>query len=81
MHDVNPLGPLMHLKELERQAARTSSSIRSTRANASVFGVFSRLVISFLNGSRPSAAQGARERLEPRPLRPSSRVSEACQAR
>lgn len=24
MYDVNPLGPLMHLKELERQAGRVS---------------------------------------------------------
>ncbi|QIG49289.1 hypothetical protein G5V57_17120 [Nordella sp. HKS 07] len=24
MYDVNPLGPLMHLKELERQAGRIS---------------------------------------------------------
>jgi hypothetical protein len=28
MYDVNPLGPLMHLKELDRQAARISHPIR-----------------------------------------------------
>jgi hypothetical protein len=30
MHDINPLGPLMHLRELERQA--TASKLRHVRS-------------------------------------------------
>jgi hypothetical protein len=31
MYDVNPLGPMMHLKELERQAAPKDRPVRYTR--------------------------------------------------
>jgi hypothetical protein len=47
MYDVNPLGPMMHLKELDRQAAQKIWLLRSRRQ-----GVFSftgiKLVIGFL---------------------------------
>ena len=40
MYDVNPLGPMMHLKELERQvlSARLSSE-RESREHAGVFAL------------------------------------------
>ncbi len=34
MYDVNPLGPLMHLKELERQAAPKLRPVQDTRHGA-----------------------------------------------
>ena len=37
MYDVNPLGPMMHLKELERQAAPKLRPVQDTRHGA--FGV------------------------------------------
>lgn len=35
MYDINPLGPLMHLKELDRQAAPKLYPVRSTTQDAS----------------------------------------------
>jgi hypothetical protein len=35
MHDINPLGPMMHLKELNRQAAPTLRPLRSRRQDGS----------------------------------------------
>jgi hypothetical protein len=34
MYDVNPLGPMMHLKELERQAIPKLRSVRSMKQPA-----------------------------------------------
>ncbi len=31
MHDINPLGPMLHLKELERQAAPKLRQLRSSQ--------------------------------------------------
>ncbi len=60
MHDVNPLGPMMHLRELERKAASTlnrtlqkepSSDLRSLRSRLAAG--LKRIRVSF----RPSAFQ------------------------
>jgi hypothetical protein len=48
MYDVNPLGPLMHLKELERQAAPTLHPLRLERQGDSSVTAFSASIISFL---------------------------------
>lgn len=49
MYDVNPLGPLMHLKELDRQAAvPTLRPVRIGRQGESRVAAFSASVISFL---------------------------------
>jgi hypothetical protein len=37
MYDVNPLGPLMHLKELDRQAARISHPIQANTPRLAIF--------------------------------------------
>ena len=48
MYDVNPLGPLMHLKELNRQAVPTLRRVRFGRQGDSSVAAFSASVISFL---------------------------------
>jgi len=48
MHDVNPLGPLMHLKELERQAAPRLHPLRAKRQDVSNLTPVSSLMIAFL---------------------------------
>ena len=45
MYDVNPLGPLMHLKELDRQAAPKLRPLRSRRSNSFSFTGLSASVI------------------------------------
>jgi hypothetical protein len=44
MYDVNPLGPLMHLKELERQAAAASRGPVRAGAGAMLRGWMAALV-------------------------------------
>lgn len=46
MYDVNPLGPLMHLKEIERQAL----ALRSTtgRSQPAIFGIASMWIFGLL---------------------------------
>ena len=48
MYDVNPLGPLMHLKELDRQAAPKLRPLRSRRNNWFSFTAVSTSVIAVL---------------------------------
>jgi hypothetical protein len=48
MYDVNPLGPLMHLKELDRQAVPTLCPVRFERQGDSRVSAFSAWMISFL---------------------------------
>jgi hypothetical protein len=48
MSDVNPLGPLMHLKELDRQAVPTLRPVRSGNQSDSRVAALSTLMISFL---------------------------------
>lgn len=36
MHDINPLGPMLHLKELERQAAPKLRPLRSSQQTPNV---------------------------------------------
>ena len=57
MYDVNPLGPMMHLKELERRATATSLRRPQPRVNAALshllFEAFERFHAAF----RPSIAK------------------------
>jgi hypothetical protein len=48
MYDVNPLGPLMHLKELDRQAAVRLRPLRSRRQDASRVTAVTALMIALL---------------------------------
>jgi hypothetical protein len=48
MYDVNPLGPLMHLKELDRQAAAKLRPLRSSRNNWISFTAVSTSLIAGL---------------------------------
>jgi hypothetical protein len=57
MYDVNPLGPLMHLKELERQAASTLRVPTHARTSAVLHRWLAMLV-----------AQGRRMLAHARPL-------------
>jgi hypothetical protein len=48
MHDVNPLGPMMHLKELERQAVPRLRSLRPRRQDVSSLTAAGSSIIAFL---------------------------------
>jgi hypothetical protein len=48
MYDVNPLGALMHLKELDRQAVPTLRPVRFGRQGDSRIAALSASMISFL---------------------------------
>jgi hypothetical protein len=48
MYDVNPLGPMMHLKELDRQAAPKLRLLRSRRSNSFSLTGLSASVIAVL---------------------------------
>ncbi len=52
MYDVNPLGPMMHLKELDRQAVPTLRQVRSARQDASSVAALGFTILSFLRGLR-----------------------------
>jgi hypothetical protein len=59
MYDVNPLGPLMHLKELERQAIahRASGESRShVKALTERFTIALRRIFSYRSDTRTSKA-------------------------
>ena len=47
MYDVNPLGPMMHLRELERQSARRLRLVRPRRQNDFGLTAFKSLIIAF----------------------------------
>ena len=44
MYDINPLGPMLHLKELERQAVPKLRPLRPTRRGASFVGLSAAIV-------------------------------------
>lgn len=48
MYDVNPLGPLMHLKELDRQAVPTLRPVRFRRQGDFRVAAFRASMIFFL---------------------------------
>jgi hypothetical protein len=48
MYDVNPLGPLMHLKELERQVAPKLRPVRRARKHSFRLAVPGAMVIALL---------------------------------
>ena len=48
MYDVNPLGPMMHLKELDRQAAPKLRPVRSTRQTVFSVAVLGAAMIALL---------------------------------
>jgi hypothetical protein len=48
MHDVNPLGPMMHLKELERQAVLRPQPLRPRRQAGSSFIAVGSSMTAFL---------------------------------
>ncbi len=52
MYDVNQLGPMMHLKELERQAAPKLRPVRDTRQGAFNIATLGAAVIALLQRFR-----------------------------
>jgi hypothetical protein len=48
MYDVNPLGPLMHLKELDRRAAARLRPLRPRRQSASRVTAVRAVIITLL---------------------------------
>jgi hypothetical protein len=48
MHDVNPLGPMMHLKELERRAAPRLHPLLPSRQDVSSLTTAGSSMIAFL---------------------------------
>jgi hypothetical protein len=48
MHDVNPLGPMMHLRELERQAAPLLRSLRPWGQDGSSLTAVGSSMIAFV---------------------------------
>jgi hypothetical protein len=48
MHDVNPLGPMMHLQELDRRSGLRLRSVRRTKQTALNFSASKSLIIAFL---------------------------------
>ena len=63
MYDINPLGPLMHLRELDRQAAPILCPVRSTR-QASRVAIFSAWMLLFIRGLRAADIPWQVERQE-----------------
>ena len=60
MHDVNPLGPMMHLKELDHQAIPRLRPLRTGRQNGfSLIGIKSSM-IGFLRHPHAFRLFGAR---------------------
>ena len=56
MYEVNPLGPLMHLKELDRQAVPTLRPVRFGRQGDSRVSAFSASMIWFLRRFQAAGA-------------------------
>jgi hypothetical protein len=52
MYDINPLGPMMHLKELDRQAAQRLGPVPSTKQAVCRVASFSAWIALFLRGCR-----------------------------
>jgi hypothetical protein len=48
MHDINPLGPMMHLKELNRQVAQKLRPLRSRRKDGSSVATVRAAMIALL---------------------------------
>jgi hypothetical protein len=63
MYDVNPLGPMMHLKELDRQAAPKLRSVRSRRQDVFSLTAVKLSVIAFLQSLHAFRLFGARRGL------------------
>lgn len=57
MYDVNPLGPMMHLKELERRAAAASLRRPQPRVNAALSRLLFAALERFHACFRPSRAK------------------------
>ncbi len=55
MYDFNPLGPLMHLKELKRQAAPKLRPVRSRRQDVSSVTAVRAALRSLLRRLRPAS--------------------------
>jgi hypothetical protein len=55
MHDVNPLGPMMHLRELDRQAAPRLRSLRPGRQGATRLAALGAMMITLLRRLDPTA--------------------------
>jgi hypothetical protein len=55
MYDVNPLGLMMHLRELERQAAPKLRSLRPREQDASSHAAIGTATILLLRRLRPTA--------------------------
>ena len=66
MHDVNPLGPMMHLGELDRRAARQLRPFRPEGDGTPKVAVFAATIVAFLRcihavvrlGKEPGTQQG-----------------------
>ncbi len=62
MYDINPLGPLLHLRQLEQQASPQLRQLRPSRQNVSIVGLglavaayLQRLTAQLRNPMIPSA--------------------------
>jgi hypothetical protein len=55
MHDVNPLGPMMHLRELDRQVAPKLRSLRARKEGVPSLGALGAMMITLLRRLGPTA--------------------------
>jgi hypothetical protein len=58
MYDVNPLGPLMHLKELDRQAVRKLRPTRGKKQGAFSVAIVGAAIIALLRRRQTAGIPG-----------------------